>query len=484
MSNVSLECSSSHRRRLDPVNAVSGSPGPSGRSSGQRIHEVRDIYLPLLLTGSPLVLSDLVASVAALAVLVQVGGWFGVDALSGLALPMLVAITFGFVAMRTYRVGVSPIAEFIRIANAARLVFAVAAVVVAFQYGPIAAGLLFLVGMPSVVGAVTLSRAASRRLLAGWSWWGVPVRSVESEATISAIRMLRDHPERGLRPVTVDSNGVESAVSDASASGLSLIGDRSVLASLGYPALLPYRSVYLFGGNDQIPPLKSSISELGGETCVEIRPDVLNPISRLLKRAFDLVVTSTLLVLGAPLFVLLAGLVRLSSPGPVFYGQERIGFNGRHFKAWKFRSMIPNADTVLQEYLDSNPAMRVEWESDHKLRSDPRVTRIGRFLRQSSLDELPQLFNVLMGEMSLVGPRPIPVYEGASYRSVSEMSLNLYLHSVPALTGLWQVSGRNNTSYECRVGYDTYYVANWSLLLDVYILMRTAKTVLLREGSF
>ncbi len=182
----------------------------------------------------------------------------------------------------------------------------------------------------------------------------------------------------------------------------------------------------------------------------------------------------------APLFLLLGILVKLSSAGPVFYSQRRIGRGGQYFSAWKFRSMVSNADAVLKDYLAQHPELREEWERDHKLKNDPRITKIGRILRKTSLDELPQLWNVLIGEMSLVGPRPIVRDEISKYGEVYD----LYILVRPGITGLWQISGRNNTSYEERLHFDRFYVQNWSYMLDVFILWRTAKTAVFQEGAY
>jgi Undecaprenyl-phosphate galactose phosphotransferase WbaP len=182
----------------------------------------------------------------------------------------------------------------------------------------------------------------------------------------------------------------------------------------------------------------------------------------------------------APMMLAVMLAIRLDSPGPVFYFQRRIGRGGREFKAWKFRSMIMNADAVLEKYLRENPLLREEWANSHKLKDDPRVTNLGRFLRRTSLDELPQLWNVLCGEMSLVGPRPIVRDEIARYG----VDFETYTWVQGGLTGLWQVSGRSDTSYQQRVDYDRFYVHNWSVWLDFCILFRTIGTVLSRAGAF
>jgi Undecaprenyl-phosphate galactose phosphotransferase WbaP len=192
----------------------------------------------------------------------------------------------------------------------------------------------------------------------------------------------------------------------------------------------------------------------------------------------------TLILLAAPYillaFLTLAILVKLDSPGPVFYRQIRIGRFGRKFPVYKFRTMVQNADRVLQDYLDKYPELKVEWLATHKLKQDPRVTRLGALLRAWSLDELPQLWNVIIGDMSLVGPRPIVDAEVEKYGKCFE----LYIQVRPGLTGLWQVSGRNNTTYERRVELDEYYVRNRSLKLDLQILLKTVLVVLKKDGAY
>ena len=207
---------------------------------------------------------------------------------------------------------------------------------------------------------------------------------------------------------------------------------------------------------------------------------VLLPLwPRVCKRTFDIVVSLSALLILSPLLLAIAACVRLSSPGPVLFRNSRIGLRGKSFKAWKFRSMVPNADSVLANYLKEHPELQAEWDRDCKLKNDPRITWIGRFIRRTSLDELPQLWNVLVGEMSLVGPRPILTEEVEKYG----LTFREYRQVVPGITGLWQVSGRNNTTYEERLFYVEHYVRHWSPWMDLYILIRTVRTVLFCEGA-
>ena len=175
----------------------------------------------------------------------------------------------------------------------------------------------------------------------------------------------------------------------------------------------------------------------------------------------------------------MAVIVKLSSPGPILYRQKRIGRFGREFSLWKFRSMFVNGDEILREHFKANPEAKREWTESHKLRADPRITGVGKIIRRASLDELPQFINVLAGEMSLVGPRPIVSAEKAKYRD----AYFFYASAKPGLSGLWQVSGRSDLSYGQRVALDEEYVRTWKITLDLKILWRTAGAVWGSKGA-
>lgn len=212
---------------------------------------------------------------------------------------------------------------------------------------------------------------------------------------------------------------------------------------------------------------------------LRIHNNLAKPWARFVKRGFDLALSMVGIVLTAPLLLAIAGLLALEGR-PIIFAHRRIGRGGRPFYCYKFRTMVPNAQDVLQELLARDPAARAEWERDHKLRNDPRVTRLGYWLRRLSFDELPQLFNVLLGDMSLVGPRPVVEDELARYGEA-----RIYYEMVrPGLTGLWQISGRNDVDYERRVALDTWYVRNWTLWHDIVILFRTLVVVPARAGAY
>jgi exopolysaccharide production protein ExoY len=198
-----------------------------------------------------------------------------------------------------------------------------------------------------------------------------------------------------------------------------------------------------------------------------------------MKRVLDVAGAVLLGVVFAPLFLVIVLLMRRDG-GPLIYKHQRVGRDGKFFECLKFRTMVPDADKVLYELLEQRPELRAEWIKDHKLRKDPRVTTIGRFLRRTSLDELPQIWNVLRGEMSLVGPRPVVREELFRYGR----NTAIYISTKPGITGLWQVNGRNNTDYRRRVAMDVYYVRRSSLVLDFYILLRTTAVVLAGNGAY
>ena len=220
--------------------------------------------------------------------------------------------------------------------------------------------------------------------------------------------------------------------------------------------------------------------DIGGILGLEVRQNLFNDLDQFIKRVIDLCLVLMALPFLAIICVILAVLIRIDSPGPIFFAQKRVGKDGREFTIWKFRTMVVNAEQVFKEYLQKHPSLQTEWKDNQKIKNDPRITVIGKLLRRLSLDELPQFINIFKGEMSVVGPRPIVQeeipYYGNNYR--------LYTRVKPGLTGLWQVSGRNNLTYEERVTLDEYYVRNWSVWMDIYILATTIKAVLTGKGAY
>lgn len=361
---------------------------------------------------------------------------------------------------------------------------------------------VFLMAWVFSLTAVPLGRDLVRQVCSRRPWWGYPVVVIGAGKTGElVIATLQRQPWLGLKPVAVLDDDPDK---HGELLGVPVVGGMDQAPVLARERAIPYAIVAMPGVSGErrldlfqrfgkyfphmliIPDLVGFSSlwvvakDLGGILGLELRQRLLLPWPRFLKRAADLALTVVGGVFALPVIALLAAAIKLDSPGPVFYSQERIGYGGRRFRAWKFRSMVRNSEEVLDEYLARHPELHDEWEANHKLKDDPRVTRMGRLLRSSSLDELPQLWNVLRGEMSLVGPRPIVEEEIERYGN----RFALYSKVLPGLTGLWQVSGRNNTTYEERVNLDSYYVNNWSVWLDLYIFLQTAHAVLSRKGAY
>ena len=232
----------------------------------------------------------------------------------------------------------------------------------------------------------------------------------------------------------------------------------------------------LFG----VTSLWVSAFDFDGILGLDIRQKLLDKRRQATKRIMELVIIFLGLPLALPLVALIAIMIKIDSAGPVFFRHQRIGFGGKNITIWKFRTMVTDADRRLQDCLASDPALMEEWCTQQKLRNDPRITRLGRLLRSTSLDELPQLYNVFQGDLSLVGPRPIVWDEVEKYQDGFE----LYKRVKPGLTGLWQISGRSSTSYSLRVNLDGYYVRNWSVWFYIYILAKTPLQILTRNGAY
>jgi len=368
--------------------------------------------------------------------------------------------------------------------------------------------LLTLIGLP-------LARIIARSVFSRFSWWGVAAVIIGNGHQAEVMRrFFTDATNRGIRPTTVlnslstfsviDQQGrttykhptfAERETADktihsleslhrAHAFPLAIVTSQDVSDSTMADLIARVQSIVrdvIVPVGGQLPSLWCDAGDMAGFIGIRCRDRLRRPLPQCLKRLTDFTLSSALIVALSPLILLVAVLIKFFSPGPVFYGHVRVGRGGRAFRAWKFRSMVMDADRRLQDVLAEDPALRIQWNENQKLRRDPRVIpTIGAFLRKTSLDELPQLWNVLLGQMSLVGPRPIVSSEITKYRA----DYSLYQQVRPGITGLWQVSGRNDTTYAQRVSLDSYYVRNWSYWLDVYLLLRTIRTTALREGAY
>lgn len=345
-----------------------------------------------------------------------------------------------------------------------------------------------------------LGRAIAKRTLYTLCVWGRPVVMVGHQGSADQLALsLLAQPLLGLRPVAIVDAEPKTSMDPALAAiahkdlspGVEAMSNHCIVQPGQQPSALPLR-VLSAAGRDTfryiqvVPDLHDVPSSdvvarpLGMALSLQVQNNLASPTNRAFKRTFDIAAVLLGGLLAAPLVAFLAVAIRLDSPGPAFFKQRRIGRDGVPFFVWKFRSMVADAPERLKSMLESDAEARMEWEATQKLVNDPRITRVGRLLRKTSLDELPQLWNVLRGEMSLVGPRPIVDDEIPKYGD----QFHYYIQVRPGMTGAWQVSGRSDTSYDYRVALDTYYVRNWSGWIDIDILVKTAAVVLKREGAY
>ncbi len=351
-----------------------------------------------------------------------------------------------------------------------------------------------------LAGLLVIVDPIARRILIRFGRWHEPVVVFGGgDGSAEVVRQLHLDPHLGLTPIcVVDDNSIylpedEQGVPLVRSNELARVSDRLQLCSTAIAVerlierstlLRLYTSgiferVLLVPECHDLISLKSEVRNLGALLTIEVKSDRLAPPAAFLKRAFDVVTSLLALVITAPVLVVLAVLVKIDSRGPVFYRQPRWAGEERSFTAIKFRSMHVDAERRLQRYFLTNPAAQQEHERFHKLTNDPRVTPIGRLLRATSLDELPQLFNVLNGDMSMVGPRPY-TFDELKKLGPARAILSLIR---PGITGYWQVSGRNRRTFRERIAMDTYYVRNISISLDLWIMYRTVISVLTADGK-
>lgn len=362
-------------------------------------------------------------------------------------------------------------------------------------------------GGVAIIGATLLivgyyMEALVRHLLIKARLWGAPTVLIGSPATCSRLarRLLRD-PALGLVPIGFVSDQRESAAAEegmvpllcgiAEAARLSGMADVAIVAASDLVAAegraaislagLPFRHVIVTETAGELPNLGLRTRNLGNALGLEIRSTLFQSSHVAVKRLIDLAISVPVLVAVAPLIALLALAIKLADPGPAFYCQLRVGRNGQVFGVFKLRTMYRNAEDRLHLHLNADPEARAEWERFFKLKNDPRILPvIGNFLRRSSLDEFPQLLNILRGEMSLVGPRPFPGYHMNSFDPAFQ---SLRVSVTPGLTGLWQVSSRSGGDLEVQKEQDLFYIRNWSLWLDIYILLETFPAVVSARGA-
>ena len=396
-------------------------------------------------------------------------------------------------------VSVSPVDEIRRISLANAGAFTFLSVALGLNRTPLSSHLFCLAAFVGACVVIPTIRSVTRRIGAQFAWWGYPIVLFgDGDRSLSVLQKLRADPRLGLRPIAV----VGDRTSDEQLEGVPVCRsealDRMVFGGVKHAVLVAtdfsqsqfvevlarageaFPHLIVIPDTDFLGSVGAYTQDRMGVRGLQVRNNLLHAGSRIAKRAIDLVFCFALLPLVLPLMAVIALLIAVESGFPVFYSQKRLGQDGRTFHIWKFRTMVRNAAQVLERSLASNPELKKEWAENQKLRNDPRITRIGKVLRKASLDELPQLWNVLKGEMSLVGPRPIVHEEIAKYKE----AYPLYTKTIPGLTGLWQVSGRNRTTYAERISYDSYYVRNWSFWMDIYLLARTVTVVLTGHGAY
>lgn len=452
-----------------------------------------DLALGVLVWGAALLVQSVwgegsLSSVALVSMVTNVAVWLGIRALLGLY-P-------GY--------GLDEVEELRRQSYAVMTTLAITAIfAVAFQVGQSLSRLLLLVGILGILVLAPLVRHVTKVAMKKAGWWGKPVVVIGvGEAGHRLLSTLQHEWKLGFRPVAVFDDRL--IPTEAEIAGVPFGGTltdaihvarrhkvntaifamphtrRENLIPLVSRASVGFRHVMIIPNLSGMTNSAAVARDFAGTFGVEIKHNLLDPWTRRAKRALDLcgVVVGSLLL--TPVVATIVVLIKLDTRGPAFYGHRRLGADNKHFRCWKFRTMHLNAEHLLNEHLQNNPDLRAEWELNQKLRNDPRVTRIGRYLRKTSLDELPQLWNVLRGEMSLTGPRPIVDAEVLKYGEVYE----LYRRIRPGMSGFWQVSGRSDMDYGERVAMDAYYVRNWSVWLDLIILARTVKIVLLGRGAY
>lgn len=472
------------------------------RPVGTRVaHRFFRLHLPFLVVDYAAVF---LASLVAVLMRAQWGA--GVELGFYLKLSLFISVflvTFGLLGLYP-GLGLHPVSELQRVARGCSLSFLLIGTSTFFMRDAEAySRIVIALAWPLSIAAVATARVFLRLYLSRTAWWGEQVLVLGAGAAgRHAAGTLRRYASLGLRPLAVlgdpeleNGTPVRSADYGGPLDLAPWLAERHDIryALLAMPHLdcrelaqtverycASFRRVVIVPNLFGVSSLGVNTLDLGGILGVEISHRLLFRTPRIIKRCCDCILSFVGIIVLLPFLLVIALLIKLTSPGPILFGNQRIGAGGKEFTAWKFRSMCVDAEETLRRVFVENPRLREEWEMDQKIRQDPRVTWVGRILRKSSLDELPQLWNVLRGEMSLVGPRPIIAGLVEKYGP----NYSLYCKVRPGISGLWQVSGRNNTTYEERVRLDEYYVRNWSIWLDLYILGRTIKVVLTGDGAY
>lgn len=396
-------------------------------------------------------------------------------------------------------VNVSPVDEIRRISLANTCTFVFLFVMLALHRAGVISQIVCLLLCVAATIAVLSMRTLVRQVGSKFTWWGHPVVIFGAgEMALALVRKLKSQPHFGLTPVAVVTNQVDADEVEGvpvwqpeyldriAASGVkhAIVASpelpQNEIAALVHQSGNAFPHLILILDTDLVWKVGAFTRDFMGILGLQVGNNLLNKGSRIAKRMIDLVCASALTLILLPAMAFISLLIVVESGFPIFYSHQRLGREGKHFRLWKFRTMARNSSEILSQCLSNSDEMRREWAAHHKLRSDPRITVLGKWLRKTSLDELPQLWNIIKGEMTLVGPRPIVDAEVPKYQDVYP----LYTKITPGLTGIWQVSGRNHTTYAERLAYDTYYVRNWSVWLDIYLLIKTVRVVLTGDGAY
>lgn len=490
------------------IAAALESAPPPGALYGPRTETWRQRVVKLTLMFSDVVLALVVWEVACIAHILWAPGY-----LSGIAVASIVPVAMVWIGLRASQglypgYGMDEAEELKRQTYALVATLAFAAIfALAFQVGDAISRFLLGIVFAGLLFLSPLMRHFVKRWMRRHDVWGKPVVILGTgEAGWLVEETLKREWKLGFRPTVLFEDHPEGRLTAVKGGGEGRPEDgilaeaielnrnhrvdtlfiamphapREYLAELVRLAGLHFHSVVIIPDLAGVTSSSVAAINFAGTVGIEVKHSLLDPTVLRAKRAIDLAATVVGGLLILPFFLLICGLVWIESRGQVFYSAHRMGRNDRAFACLKFKTMVPDAEAVLARVLEEDPEAREEYRKYHKLRNDPRVTRIGKILRKTSLDELPQLWNVLRGEMSLVGPRPYLPRESSEIGKTQGEILRVY----PGITGPWQVGGRSNTSFYDRVQIDADYVRNWSIWLDLVLLVRTVRCVLLRTEAY
>lgn len=358
-----------------------------------------------------------------------------------------------------------------------------------------AISLAFIIALPFAIIILPGFREIAKHAFRKYKWWGVPaVIYCSGKDAYFIIDKLITNKSLGYHPaVIVDNSLFENSeykgvpVFKNNDDIISIIKKHNIKQAVicdydgDYSSITStYRYTITVSKNQNFFTSTQQLKDISGIIGLASIHNLTFKRNLFMKRLIDILIILLFSPLWLPITLILSILVKCTSRGPIFYGHQRVGKNGKVIKCWKFRSMCINSQEMLEEILANDPVRRAEWEKDRKFVDDPRVTKFGKFLRKTSLDELPQLFNILSGDMSLVGPRPVTEPELVKYGQYKDYVLSV----VPGLTGMWQVSGRSDTQYEERISFDSFYIQNWSIWLDIWILIKTIWVVINGKGAY